>query len=224
MRNRSWQSTIRLCLAVLCIAAISGIGSVAAHQRGDASLPEDDGGWTDLGIEFITPDEQTTATITGDTYVLPATGTEVIVGSGVTADDPATSGFEDQVIVDIPSGLGAVAVISGLGTSVDVMEAYVGGFAESAQTVETIDIQESRTISTGLYLIELEGLPLYFFIVVDAVSSPGNFIIQVAVSMNGDVDQSILVLRENVLVDGMPMFSGVDEVEIQNLVEDYSGI
>lgn len=202
---------------------MSGAGNVAAHQRGDASLPEDDGGWTQLGIDFISPDEQPTSTITGETYVLPSTGTEVVVGPGVTADDPSTSSFEDQVILDIPGGLGAVAVIGGLGTSVEVMEAYVGGFAESADSVEAIDVQESRTISTGLYLVDIEGMPMYLFISVDAATSPGNFIIQVAVAITFDLDDSIVLLRENVLVDGAPMFNDVDEEEIQNLVDNYSG-
>lgn len=223
MRTRSWISTIRLALAILCIAAVSGVGNVAAYQRGDASLPTGDDEWAELGIEFITAGQQSHTTISGDTYVLPTSGTEVIVADGVSATDPAETTFEDQLLLTIPGGIGAVAVLQGLGLPLGIMEAYVEGFAESMDNVEEIDIQSDRGQATGLYTVYTNGTPMTFYITVDAVTSPGNFIIQVAVTATGDIDDAVTLLRDNILVDGIPMFDGVDEQELQGLVDERSG-
>lgn len=221
MRSGSWLRAIGLGLAVLFIAAFTGVGSVAAHQRGDASLPTDNDGWHELGAEFISPDQSPTSTISGDTYVLPASGTEVVVADGVTADDPAGSDFEDQVLLTIPTGIGAVAVIPGLGYPVTIMESYVEGFAESLDNAEEINVEEDRSSASGLYKIDMSGASILLFITVDAVTSPGNFIIQVAVSGTGEIDDAIVVLRDNVLVDGIPMFANVDEQSMQDLADGH---
>lgn len=223
MRIRSCVNVFRLLLGILCIVAISGAASVAAHQRGDARLPSDDDGWTELGIEFITPGQQSGESITGDTYVLPTSGTEVIVADGVSATDPSETTFEDQVLLTIPGGIGAVAVIEGLGLPAGVMEAYVEGFAESMDNVEEIDIQSDRGQASGLYLVQVSGAEMTFFITVDAVTSPGSFIIQVAVSVTGDIESAVALLRDNILVDGIPMFDGIDEADLQDLADQYVG-
>lgn len=207
---------------ILFFATMSGAASVAASQRGDASLPTDSDGWTELGIEFISPVQQSSPAISGDTYVLPTSGTEVIVAEGVSATDPAETTFEDQVLLTIPGGIGAVAVLEGLGLPLGIMEAYVEGFAESMDNVEVIDIQSDRGQASGLYIVHSSGVPMTFYITVDAVTSPGNFIIQVAVTTTGDVDDAVALLRDNVLVDGLPMFDGVDEQELQDLVDEHS--
>lgn len=223
MGNGSWQRAIRLCLAILCIAAVNGAGGAAAIQRGDASLPTGDAEWVEAGRDFVSPDQPPTSVMTGDTYVLPATGTEVVVAEGVNANDPAESSFEDQVLFTIPGGIGAVAVIQGLGFPLGIMEAYVEGFAESMDNVEEVDVQEDRSTATGLYIVLLDGDPLYFFITVDAATTPGSFIIQVAVTAIGGVDETIVQLRENVFVDGIPMFNNVDEHSIQESFDAHSG-
>lgn len=223
MRIHSCIRSIRLSLVILCIAAVSGIGNVTAHQRGDASLPEANDAWAEVGVYFISPDQPSGSTISGDTYVLPTSGTEVIVADGVSATDPAETTFEDQLLLTIPGGIGAVAVLQGLGFPHGVMEAYVEGFAESLDNVEEVDVQSDRGHASGLYIVDMDGVPTTLYINVDAVTSPGNFIIQVAVAITGDVAAAVALLRDNVLVDGIPMFDGVDEQALQSLLNEHLG-
>lgn len=220
MRNDFWHRTIRLCLAILCIASLGGVSSVAAHQRGDASLPTEEDGWSEWGEVFYSSSQADQSTITGDTYILPSTGTVVVVSNGVEAQDPSESTFEDQVLLTTPGGIGAVAVIQGVGYPVSIMDAYVEGFAESMDNVEAIDVQEDRSQASGLYIVNMDGLSMQFYITVDAATMPGSFIIQVAVAATGDIDDSVALLRENVLVDGVPMFADVDEQALQRLLDD----
>ena len=205
------------------MAVTGGVGSATATQRGDASLPTGENEWTEVGRDFISNDSPPASAISGDTYVLPTSGSEVVVADGVTAADPTESAFEDQLLFTIPGGIGAVAIIQGLGVPLNIMEAYVGGFSESMDNVEEVSLQEDRSSATGLYIVYLDGAPLYLFITVDAATIPGFFILQVAVSAVGGVDDAITVLRENVIVDGVPMFTNVDEESVQDLFDSYGG-
>lgn len=221
MRNLSWLWLIRLCLAVLCITAVGTTGGVVAHQRGDASPPatESGGDWADLGTDFISPaDTSGTTDIVGDMYVLPSSGAEVVVGDGVIASDPAESSFEDQVIVTLPDGIGAVAVVQGLGYPLNVLESYVGGFGESMDSVVEVDVQSDRYVATGLYQVDIGGQLVYLYISVDAASYPGHHLIQVVVVEGDSLADSIELLRANVAVNGIPMFADTDEHAVQDLV------
>lgn len=208
---------------LLCITALGSAGGAAAHQRGDASLPADGDGWAELGIEFITHGQQSISTVTGDVYVLPASGTEVVVADGVDAIDPAETTFEDQVLITAPGGFGAVAVLEGLAPPLSIMEAYVEGFTESSVPAEEIDVQSDRGQATGLYIVQMDNVPMGFYITVDAVTSPGNFIIQVVVTPTDGMVEAIALLRGNVLVNGIPMFEGVDEHELQSQIDAHTG-
>lgn len=220
--NQSWFRKLQLCLTIALISTLGGFGSISAHQRGDASLPGGDV-WTDLAEDFVSPDDESelSAPIEGDVYVLPSSGTEVVVGSGVSADDPADSDIQDQILLDLPMGIGAVAVLQGLSTPINIMESYVGGFGETLDSVEEIDINDDGDFASGLYLVDIgSGTFVYLFITVDGVSTPGFFVIQAAVVLNIDaVADSIVLLRENVHVNAQPMFIDVDEQEIQELAD-----
>lgn len=224
MKNQSWLRTIQLSLVILCIAAVSGVGQVAANQRGDASLPDADaeGGWIDLGIDFASPTEDSdTADIVGDVYVLPSTGAEIVIADGVTASDPAESSFEDQVLMTFPGGIGAVAVISGFGQPVSTMEAYVGGFAESMDNAVEVDVQVNGQFAQGLYQIDVNRETVYLFIAVDTASFPGSHIIQVTVGPSDTIGESIALFRENVAVNGDRMFADINEQSVQDLVDQH---
>lgn len=219
-----WFQTIRVCLALLCMAAAGSSGSVVAHQRGDASLPatEVESDWADLGAAFfLSADEPDTADITGEMYVLPSSGAEVVIGDGVSANDPAESDFEDQVIVTIPGGIGAIAVIQGLGYPAAVMEGYVSGFAGSMEDVVEIDVQTDRYLATGLYQINLDFDVVYLLISVDAATSPGAHIIQVVAVGDDSLAESISLLRANVSINGHRMFADIDEQAIQDLASRH---
>lgn len=213
--NKYWLRSLQMSLAVVCVFAISGVSTVTAHQRGDV--------WTELGEDFTGESSNTeTGTIVGDTYVLPASGTEVVIAEGVTADDPAESDFEDQVIVSIPQGIGAIAVIPGLGSPQTVMETYADAFSETLDGAEVIDIQSDRQQASGIYLVDLLGISVIMYITVDTSTMPGYLTIQVAVA-EANIAEAITLLRENVTVDGVPMFAGVDEQSVQDLADDYTG-
>lgn len=224
MRITPWFQAIRFCLAILCIAAVGSSGSVVAYQRGDASLPatESESDWADLGAAFfLSADEPGTTDVTGETYVLPSSGAEVVIGDGVSANDPAESDFEDQVIVTIPGGIGAIAVIQGLGYPAGVMEGYVSGFGGSMENVVEIDVQTDRFLATGLYQISLDFDEVYLFISVDAATSPGEHIIQVVVVGDDSLAESISLLRANVSINGLHMFADIDEHAIQDLASRH---
>lgn len=223
MKKRSVLQTMRVGLIILLIGVVSTAGSVAAHQRGDSSTPGESGDdWTELAIDFLVPSNQTDGPITGDMFVLPSSGAEVVIGPGVIPSDPAQSDFEDQVIVTIPEGIGAVAVIQGLGYPAGVLDAYVTGFAGSMDDAEEIFVQSDRDLASGLFLIHMDRTPLLLFITVDTATFPGYLTIQVTVTSEGTVAESIALLRQNVSVNGLPMFEDIDEQQIQAMADDFS--
>lgn len=212
MRNALWLRITKLSMAVVFVAGSIGLGSAAAHQ-GSESV------WTELGAGFETPGNDAPANqVVGDTYVLPSSGAEVVVGAGVSADDPAGSDVEDQVIVTSPDGLGAVAVITGIGRPVTTLDAYIGGFGESMDSVTEIDRHEDRFLATGIYRVVNGGQTTYLVISVDAATSPGNHIVQVVIAGAEVLDDQIALLRANVTIDGVPMFNELDETDMLEIV------
>lgn len=205
--------SIRLFSVAACIFAMSSLGTVSAHQRGDA--------WTELGEDFTGTTTSTTVEnpVDGDTFVLPTSGAEVVLAEGFV---PEESDFEDQIIVNFPQGMGAIGVLQGLGTPLSVMESYAGGFAESSDGMEEIDVQSDREFASGLYSVDLLGLSVFMFITVDAVAIPGYLVIQVAIAET-DIAETISIMRENIALEGQPVFTGVDELEVQDTVDDFLG-
>lgn len=206
----TWLHSIRLSVVAICVVAISGIGAVSAQQQGDV--------WADLGESFSgAPARNEESQVVGNTYVLPTSGAEVVLAEGL---EPEDSDFEDQVIVSIPQGMGAVAVIPGLGTPQSVMDAYATGFSESVEGLVEIDVQADQDFATGLYSVDLVGLSMFLFITVDSASFPGYMTIQVAVAERNIAD-TIAFFRENIALEGQPVFSGIDEEEIQDMADEF---
>lgn len=212
MVNTSWLQSIRLCLALLCVVGISGVGSVAASQL--------DNVWTGLGEDFSATSTETDENqLVGNTYVLPASGAEVVLADGLV---PETSDFEDQIVVNSTQGMGAVAVIQGLGLPETVLETYASAFGGSLDGAEQIHIEGDREFASGLYLVDLLGVSVFMYITVDAVSFPGYLTIQVALA-ESDIGGAIQHFRENVAINGQPMFAGIDESEVQEMVDQNLG-
>lgn len=212
---KHWVHSIRVGLVLACVFTLTGAGLASAGQRTNV--------WTELGEEFLGASTSSDAdAIVGDTFVLPTSGAEVVVAEGVSADDPSESDVPDQVIVTIPQGIGAVGVIQGLGNPEDVMETYASAFSESLDGGDVIDIQSDSNHAAGLYSVEVFGISVLMYITVDTTTLPGYFTIQVAVA-EVDIAEAISLLRENVSLNGTPMFTGVDEQAVQDMADDFTG-
>lgn len=213
---KRWFHSLRVSFVLACVLSLTSAGIASASQQSDA--------WMELGEEFFGSSTSTeTHTIVGETFVLPASGTEVVIAEGVMADDPAGSDFEDQVIVSFPQGIGAVAVIPGLGSPETVMETYAGAFSESLDGGDVIDIQSDNKHAAGLYQVEVLGVSVFMYITVDTATLPGYILIQVAIA-EVEIADAISLLRENVTVNGLPMFIDVDEQTVQDMADDFTGI
>lgn len=175
-----------------------------------ASAQSSGSSWIDLGVEFAGGESETSTNIVGDTYVLPSSGLEVVIGPGVEASDPTGTDVEDQIIVSTNDGIGAVAAIPAIGFPARTLEAYVGGFGESMDSVEELDMQESRELATGIYRVESDGVVQYMVISVNAEVSPGNHVIEVVVSDANGLESMFEDLGANISIDGVPMFSDFD--------------
>lgn len=210
MVKGSWLHSIRLCFALVCVFGISGAVSVAANQRSDV--------WTGLGEDFSNSSADTEENqIVGSTFVLPTSGAEVVLADGL---EPEASDFEDQIVVNSTHGMGAIAVIQGLGSPETVLETYASAFGDSLDGAEQIHIESDRQFASGLYSVDLLGVSVFLYITVDATAFPGYLTIQVTIA-ESDISGAIAYLRENVAINGQPMFSGVDEQEIQEMVDQY---
>ena len=184
---------------------------------GQTSAQSTGSDWTVLGSDYA-GGNGATSTVVGDTYVLPSSGVEVIIGEGVEADDPAGTDVEDQIVVYTPDGFGAVAAIPAVGHPVRSMEAYIGGFGESMDAVEELDLQENRERALGIYRVEDGGTTSYLVISVDAGSSPGNHIIEVAIAESESLEVLIADLTANVSIDGVAMFGALDVPGVMDIV------
>ncbi len=212
MNHTFWLRSIRVVLAAVLVFCVGGAASVAAYQSGDV--------WTELGENFAGTSSGTeTSTITGDTYVLPSSGAEVVIAEGYA---PEESDFEDQLIINTPQGMGAIGAVQGFGTPQSVMETYANAFGEELDGAEQIDAQGNREFASGLYSIDFLGVNMYMFITVDAVSTPGFHTIQVAIA-EADIAAAITTFRGIISIDGQPMFAGIDEAEIQEMIDQYRG-
>ncbi len=201
---------LKLTFLLVLAAAISWSGAAFASQAGDA--------WIDLGESFTDGDAALSAdAIVGDTYVLPASGAIVHVADPL---EPEQSDMEDQLIFVVPDGLGAIAVLPGLQSPEVAMETYVSAFSAAPGGAELLDMQLDDDSATGLYLVEVSGEPVFLFIIVDNVTLLGYHIVQVALA-ESEIADSISYLRKNIAVNNQPMFSNVDETEVQEIVDHF---
>lgn len=216
MKQFYLQAVKLLTVALFLFCLAFPLNGVVAHQRIDSAAD-----WVELGKTFLDSSDVTDEPLSGDVYILPASGAEVVVGPDITADDPAESGFADQLLLNLPDGhsIGAIAVIPGSDDPVQTLDAYMGGFEEEAGSVEEIDFESDGKVASAIYLVEFDTYTTAMFIVVDSATWPGNQIIQVVISETTLMEDSIVVLRDNISVDGVPMFMDVDEVEIAAIVQ-----
>lgn len=212
MTRSFWFRTLGVFLTAFVIFGLGSPQAWAAQQRGDV--------WSELGESFHgAPADSSESTLTGNTYVLPESGAEVVLADGL---EPEGSDFEDQIIVNTPQGMGAIAVLTGFGTPESVLETYANAFGDSLDGSSEIYLESNSEFASGLYAFEMIGLPMLMYITVDAVATPGYLTIEVAIA-EADISGAIVTMRDHVAINGVPMFDGVDELEVQNRADDYLG-
>lgn len=213
MKRSTWWQTLSLCLAtILTCAAISS--TVLAAQG-------DDDSWVQLGERFERGSSGSAeASIEGTVFVLPTSGAEIVLAEGL---EPEATDFEDQIIVNTPQGMGAIAVLQGLGSPQSVLETYATAFGDSLDGTEQIFIEADGQFASGLYTVDVLGISMILYITVDAAAFPGYLTIQVTIA-ESDIAMAIVTMRENVAVNGVPMFTGIDEQDVQDIANDYLGV
>lgn len=204
-----WQS-LSICLTAILICAVSTPGTLVAQQN--------DNSWTELGENFDgTSPGSNEAPLDGTTFVLPTSGAEVVLVEGL---EPEDTDVEDQIIVNTPQGMGAIGVLPALGSPQSVLETYATAFGESLDGAGQLHLESDEKFASGLYSVDLLGISMLMYITVDALAFPGYMTIQVAIA-EADIAGAIVTMRESVAINGVPMFSGVDEQEVQDIADDY---
>lgn len=228
VKTPNWRSRISM-LTLAALAACSS-GAAGAAQYIETGTPAATaeaaagGDWGSLVPGLTGGSTAATNTgIVGDTYVLPSSGVEVVVGDGVVVSESETGTVEDQIIVETDGGLGAVAVLESFGQPAGTLERYVSGFAETMDDVVEIDTQSSADLATGIYRVETSGLTLYMFISVDSQSVSGYMVIEVAIAGADDMEASIIQIRENVNINGVPAFANVNESDVVDVIRTDEG-
>ena len=230
MKKSYLTPSLRYCLALIIAAMVAGVPSMGAAQFIDAGTPTataepgSGGDWGSLlpgggGSESA----EATPAVAGDVFVLPGSGVEIVVGPGVTTDTTPDTEVPDQIIVETDAGLGALAVLDAVGSPLGILERYVGGFGETMDSVVQVEAQSSPDLATGVYRVETEGLTVYMFISVDADTIDGFMVIEVVVAGSADMEDSLLQIRENVTINGVPAFANVNEQDIVEIIARDEG-
>ncbi len=223
MKASAWRSKMSV-LAVVAVAAWSGGAATAAQyiEPGTpAASPEvvSGGSWDTLATALTGGStSSTTASIVGDSYILPSSGAEVVVADGVTVSASEDGEVEDQLIIETDDGIGAIGVLQTAGRPQAVMDLYVSGFAESMDDVMEVDIQATADIATGVYRVEATGTTFYMYISVDARPIPDFMLIEVMIADAADMEASIVQMRDNVSINGVAAFADVDEADVAGII------
>lgn len=229
MKTLPWRS--RISILALAAVATSSSGVAVASQFIDTGTPAATaeaaagGDWGNL-VPALTGGNtggSTTTPIVGDTYVLPSSGTEVVIGDGVIVSESEEGDIEDQIIIETDTGIGAIAVLDSRGQPVSTLERYMAGFAETMDSVTEVDVQSSPGMATGIYRVETSGLTLYMYISVDAETIGGYMVIEVVIADAADMESSIVLVRDNVTINGVPAFDQVDEADVADIISTDEG-
>lgn len=228
MKTPTWRSKISaLALAAVASCGTAGIGAAQYIETGTPAATTEvatGGDWSSLAAALTGGSTvPATSTITGDTYVLPSSGVEVVVAEGVTVSESEEGNVEDQLIIETDSGIGAVAVLATSGQPEQTLENYVTGFAESMDDVVEVDVQVTPDTATGVYRVETSGLTLYMYISIDARPVSGYMVIEVVIADAADMEASIVQLRENVSINGVAAFEGVNEADVAGIIRSDEG-
>lgn len=217
-------------LAFAAVAACSsGFAGAAQYLETGTPAPTSTetaagGDWSILAAALVGGNSvPATSTITGDTYVLPSSGVEVIIADGVVVSDSGEGSVEDQIILETDAGIGAVAVIAAPGQPSLTLDRYVSGFAETMDEVVEVDVQSSTDVATGVYRVETSGLTLYMYISADTRPVSGFTVIEVVIADAGGMESSIVQMRDNVSIDGVQAFAGVDEAGVADTIRTDEG-
>ena len=165
----------------------------------------------------------TTPALVGEVFVLPSSGVEVVVGSGVTTDTSADTEVPDQIIIETEEGLGAIAVLESFGRPSDILESYVGGFGETMDSVVEVNVESSRELATGIYRVETDGIVLYMYISVDAITIEDYMVIEVIIAGSTGMESSLQQMRENVTINGVPAFAAVNDQDVIEIITRDAG-
>lgn len=223
MNTSTWRYKFQL-FTLAALAAVGG-GSAGAAQYIDSGTAtataesDSDGGWGNL-----LPDRESSSTtqVDGDVYVLPSSGAEVVIGADITITHEEGQ-VEDQLIFQNEFGIGAIAALGIVSAPEVVRDSYVEGFGGSMESVDVVEADESRSVATGIYVFVSNGLPLYMYISVDAATLPGHMIIEVFIGEPAKMAEGIALSRENISIDGVPMFEGLDEQEVEDIAVREEG-
>lgn len=218
MVNRTWRDKFRL-VTVAAAMAVGGVTSASAQfietATPEATAETSGGVWGTLNPQHGTAH---TTQVEGDVFVLPSSGAEVVVQSGVQlfSDDVQV---EDQIIFENEFGMGAIAVLGVPGANpTEVRDNYVAGFGESMDSIDEVESDSTRKEATGIYVFESSGLPMYMYISVDGVTMPDYMVIEVFIAEPEKMADGIALSRENVSIEGVEMFKDIDEQEIEDVV------
>jgi hypothetical protein len=228
VKTTTWRSKLSV-LALVAVASCSSAGTGAAQyiETGTPAASSEataGGDWSNLAAALTGGSTATTtSSITGDTYVLPSSGVEVVVADGVTVSESEEGTVEDQLIIETDDGIGAVSVLGTTGQPAQMLENYVTGFAESMDDVVEVDVQSTSDTATGVYRVETSGLTLYMYISVDAQPVSGYMVIEVVLADAADMEASIVQMRENVAINGIAAFAGVNEADVVRIIRSDEG-
>lgn len=208
-------ATAGLAIGILIFTA-NGYGAVASQQSSTASTESE---WQQLGETFSASTETAPVVIEGDVFVLPSSGVELVIGPSFESDAPAEGEVEDQIIVTTPDLVGAVAVIANVGTPSTTYEAYLGGFSESMESVDLVDLQEDDGTVIAVHRVVNGGLTSYMVISVDAFAVSGHHLIEVVIVDADGVGDALELMNSGITIDGVPMFATLDAAAIVEIVE-----
>ena len=225
MKTTISTKSFRFCVGLVLAFIVAGVPLVGTAQFIDTGTPTatseagNAGDWGNLWpVSGGRSSSTATPALTGQLFVLPGSGIEVVVGAGVTTDTTADTEVPDQIIVETDAGLGAIAVLDTFGDPTDTLESYVSGFGETMDSVVEVDVQSSRDLATGVYRVETEGITVYMYISVDASTIDDFMVIEVVVAGSADMESSMVQIRKNVTINGVPAFASVDEQDIAEII------
>lgn len=209
----------RIATAGLAMGLLLSTATTFEVMAGQQTSTATESEWQQLGEAFSAPVDTAPVVIEGDVFVLPSSGVELVVGGSFEADAPAEGEVEDQVIVTSPGVVGAVAVIANNGSAAATYDAYLGGFSESMDRVELVDLQEDEGQVIAVNRVENRGETQYMVISVDAFAVSGHHVIEVMITDADGVGDALELMNAGITIDGVPMFVTIDAAAIVDIVE-----
>lgn len=156
--------------------------------------------------------------IEGDTYVLPTSGAEVVVGTDLTVVSSATDD-PDQVAIEVGDGIGIVTATEGPASANGVLALFSGQFADRLGPMQELEFAGDNKIAYGSWTVTQSGRDLILYVHVDAESVPGFLVVQVVLTSAETFATAVELLQGSVTINGRPMLGNVDGEAIVEIYE-----